>query len=285
MLGCPASVFIKFSPSRLYSEGAEVTGKHQPSLSESFYSFPFAALESKNPHPKGQGIVKTKDYQPKKQMKNSDLVEAAWVDPYFLAAQSPCDERVFRAMLKADRKNFLPPSSQPQAYENKALPIGYAATCSQPSLVALMADLLMLHPGQKVMEVGTGCGYHAAITYELIKGGGGELTTVEIIPKLAEFGQSNLEKLLGYDADIEYLTGDGSEGIPGDFFDRIYFTGSVNVGTFNGKMLLEQLREPGILMFPELSTSSLRIIYKNKGQVAARSFPGIQFVGLQEKNK
>lgn len=236
-----------------------------------------------------------------KHKRNANLVQAARNNPYLLKIKSPRDRRVLLALSKIDRKNFLPPLSRHLAYEDIALGIGYAATCSQPSLAAFMADLLVLRQGQKVLEVGTGCGYHAAITYELIKDNKknekskenkenrGELTTVEIVPELAEFGQANLEKqfgsMFGSEANIEYLVGDGSKGISGDSFDRIYFTAAVNANTFNQDILLAQLKEPGILMFPESTTKSLALFYKNKGQAAVRSVPGIVFMELQGENR
>lgn len=224
-------------------------------------------------------------------MPNSDLVEAARTHPRLLKIKKPRDERVLQAMMKVDRKNFIPPLSKHLAYEDKEIPIGYLATCSQPSLVAFMCDLLYLKPGLRVFGVGRGCGYHDAIIYELIKGKDdkgniGELISGEINEDLAWIGEDNLEKQHGQNANIEYLLpADCSRGIPGDSFDRIYFTAAADINTFNTDILLDQLREPGVLMFPESSSESLYVFYKNKGQVAHKKFSGFRFVELQGENK
>lgn len=221
---------------------------------------------------------------------NQALVETVRTNPYLLRIKKPRDERVLQAMLVVDRKNFVRPEHQNYAYLDMAVPIGYDATCSQPSTVAFMSDLLLLKPGMKVLEIGTGCGYHAAIIYELIKGQDkqgqvGELTTIEFVEKLAPMGEDNLERQHGLDAKIECLIGDGSEGIQFEQFDRIYFTGSVNINTFNRQILLDQLRPPGILMFPESSLGALCVFYKSKLWVRPKKFHQFQFVELQGKNK
>ena len=146
-------------------------------------------------------------------MGNEDLVEAARTDTTWLCIKSPRDGRVLKALAKVDRAEFLPVCyfSLNCTYYDGPIPIGYDATCSMPSLVALMADMLDLKKGLNVLEIGTGCGYSAALTTHLIKPG--KLTTVEIVPELAEMGKKNLEKHFGsLENKIQVVEGDGSVG-------------------------------------------------------------------------
>ena len=199
--------------------------------------------------------------------KNQDLVEVARSHKHWLSVKNPRDERVLRAMQEIDRINFLPELTKQRAYMDRPVSIGYGATCSMPSLVALMVDMLELFPGARIGEIGTGCGYHAAVAYSTIEKG--KLTTIEIVPELAEFGKSNLEKHFGsLDKKIEVIEGDGSVGFPGnEIYDRIYLTAGVDSRTFNPKMLLSQLNdEGGILLFPE-QNGSLYSFRREKGSL------------------
>jgi len=128
-------------------------------------------------------------------MGNEDLVEAARTDTTWLCIKSPRDGRVLKALAKVDRAEFLPDVYVDCAYYDAPVFIGYDATCSMPSLVALMADMLELKKGLNVLEIGTDCGYAAALTARLIQPG--KLTTIEIVPELAEMGKKNLEKHFG----------------------------------------------------------------------------------------
>ena len=99
---------------------------------------------------------------------------------------------IFLAMARVPRDKFIPRVSKAQAYQNQAISIGYGQTISQPSIVAWMTALLELQPGEKVLEIGTGSGYQAAILAEL---GGVEVYTIEIIPELVERATTLLQKL------------------------------------------------------------------------------------------
>ena len=103
------------------------------------------------------------------------------------------DEEVLAVMEKVPRHEFVPAEYLPQAYADHPLPIGYGQTISQPYIVALMTQLLKLKHGEKVLEVGTGSGYQAAVLAELAD----EVYTVEIIKELAEEAEERLKKL-GY---------------------------------------------------------------------------------------
>ena len=144
------------------------------------------------------------------------------------------------------------------AYTDKSIGIRYkkegddSQPCSQPSLVAYMADLLELRPGQKVLEIGTCSGYSAAIASEII-GPTGRLVSLERIPELAAFGEANLRRHFGecYDERIKVITGDGSVGfMPEAPYDRIYLTAGVSP-TFDDLKLGDQLnQQDGVLLVP-----------------------------------
>lgn len=151
-------------------------------------------------------------------------------------------------LLNGVKELEVPASSL--AYNNCTLPIGYDQTCSAPSMIALMNDLLELREGHRVLEIGTGCGYHAAITDELI-GRNGNLTTLERIPELAETAKRNLAKYTKLSR-IEVICGDGSKGHPAKApYDRIYLTASVNPESFDPNPFMNQInKNDGIFLFP-----------------------------------
>jgi len=152
------------------------------------------------------------------------------------------DERVLAAFLKVPRHKFVRPQDLWVAYDDYPLPIGYGQTISQPYIVALMTELLALKGDERVLEVGTGSGYQAAILAELAK----EVITIERIPELARRAQRVLTDL-GY-RNVTVLVGDGSLGAP-DFapFDAIIVTAAA---PHPPKALLEQLKDGGRLVIP-----------------------------------
>ncbi|MBP8646757.1 MAG: protein-L-isoaspartate(D-aspartate) O-methyltransferase [Syntrophobacteraceae bacterium] len=149
---------------------------------------------------------------------------------------------VMRVMGKVPRHEFVPENQKPYAYENRPLPIGYGQTISQPYIVALMTDLLEAGPGQKVLEVGTGSGYQAAVLSELV----GQVYSVEIIPELAEEAAARLKRL-GYE-NVEVRKGDGyygwEEHAP---FDGILVTAA---GSHIPPPLVRQLKPGGKMVIP-----------------------------------
>jgi len=118
------------------------------------------------------------------------------------------DERVLEAMGHVPRELFLPEALRAYAYEDGALPIGYRQTISQPFIVATICLLLALEGPERVLDVGTGSGYQAAVLAELAA----EVVTIERIPELAAEAQAALEQA-GY-ANVEVRVGDGSLGVP-----------------------------------------------------------------------
>ena len=118
------------------------------------------------------------------------------------------DARVMAALAEVPRHAFVPASYRDEAYENRPLPIGFGQTISQPYIVAIMTDLCGAGPGRKVLEIGTGSGYQAAV----LAATGARVWTIETVAELAEQAAHRLAEL-GY-TDVEVRHGDGSKGWP-----------------------------------------------------------------------
>jgi protein-L-isoaspartate(D-aspartate) O-methyltransferase len=153
------------------------------------------------------------------------------------------DERVLAAMAEVPRERFLPDDLREDAYADGALPIGEGQTMSQPWIVAFMSQLLELQGDEKVLEVGTGSGYGAAVLARLAA----HVVTVERHEKLAEQARATLADL-GY-RNVEVRVGDGTEGMP----DRAPFDGISVTATAQNEpppALLDQLAEHAPLVIP-----------------------------------
>lgn len=153
------------------------------------------------------------------------------------------DERVLAAMGEVPRERFLPEELRRSAYTDAALPIAEGQTMSQPWIVAFMAQLLELSGDERVLEVGTGSGYGAAVLAKLCR----EVVTIERHEKLADHARAVLAAL-GYD-NVEVRAGDGRAGAP----DRAPFDGISVTATAEGEpppALLAQLTEHGALVIP-----------------------------------
>jgi protein-L-isoaspartate(D-aspartate) O-methyltransferase len=159
-----------------------------------------------------------------------------------LRARSIGDERVLSAMGKVPRQEFVPEDLRPAAYEDRALPIGYGQTISQPYMVAVMLEMLDVHDSHKVLEVGAGSGYQAAVLAELAR----EVVVVEIVEPLAHHAQLSLDRA-GYGR-VKVVVGDGTlghaEAAP---YDRIIVAAACP--EVPGP-LVEQLRDGGRLVAP-----------------------------------
>jgi len=191
-----------------------------------------------------------------------------------LAGRDIADERVLEVFRKVPRHLFVRESLWGEAYNDYPLPIGDGQTISQPYIVALMTQCLCLKGDEKVLEVGTGSGYQAAILGELAK----EIYSIERNDRLAKNAQSVIEKL-GY-KNIHIKTGDGTEGWS-DFspYNCIIVTaGSPSVP----KPLKEQLAERGRLVIPIGSASSqiLKVITKRRSSFIEEDICGCVFVPL-----
>lgn len=183
-------------------------------------------------------------------------------------------ERVLSAMEKVPRHLFVPDELRDAAYYDHPLPIGYGQTISAPHMVAMMCDLLDLREGQKVLEVGAGSGYHAAVISELI--GNGIVYTVERIKELAEFARKNLERA-GY-RNVKVVVGDGSLGLPEHApYDRICVTCTAPDVP---PPLIEQLLHGGKIVIPIGNVFQELYVVEKREEVVRRKYCGVAFVPL-----
>ena len=185
--------------------------------------------------------------------------------------------QVEKAMLKVPRHIFIPEDRRHLAYRDTPIPIDAGQTISAPHMVAMMAEALQLAPGQKVLEIGAGPGYNAAVMAELV-GGGGEIITVERHPSLAE-GAASALKEAGYH-NVTVVVGDGSLGYPEAApYDRI----SVTCGApYVPEPLLEQLKEGGLMVIPVggRDFQSLQRVRKKEGGTESEDLGAVVFVPL-----
>jgi protein-L-isoaspartate(D-aspartate) O-methyltransferase len=194
----------------------------------------------------------------------------------FETGRAALSERVLAAMTKVPRHRFVPASSEQYAHDNRPLPIGHGQTISQPFIVALMTDLLDVKPGDRVLEVGTGCGYQAAVLSELAKA----VYTIEIVAPLAQEAAARL-KALGYD-NVTTRTGDGYAGWPEQApYDAIMVTaGALEIPP----ALIAQLKPGGKLVIPvgpQWSGQDLLLVEKDAGgKTTTRKMLGVRFVPL-----
>jgi protein-L-isoaspartate(D-aspartate) O-methyltransferase len=184
------------------------------------------------------------------------------------------DARVLAAMRKVPRHLFVPEEVREHAYENRPLPIGEDQTISQPFVVALMTQLLELAPDSRVLEVGTGSGYQAAILAELA----GEVYTIEIVEPLARRADATLRRL-GYDK-VRVRTGDGYRGWP----EAAPFQGIIVTCAPDHvpQPLQEQLAEGGRLVIPvgARGDQELVVIGKEDGKLVRRDVIPVRFVPM-----
>jgi protein-L-isoaspartate(D-aspartate) O-methyltransferase len=160
-----------------------------------------------------------------------------------LRARGIDDERVLAAMERVPRELFVPEELRSEAYDDAALPIGFEQTISQPYMVARICLELRLRGGERVLDVGTGSGYQAAVLAELAQ----EVHSVEVIPELAERARRSLHDA-GYGARVRIHVGDGSRGLPQLApFDAIAVAAATREPP---PALLEQLGRGGRLVIP-----------------------------------
>jgi protein-L-isoaspartate(D-aspartate) O-methyltransferase len=160
-----------------------------------------------------------------------------------LRARGIGDERVLAAMERVPRELFVPPDVRAEAYEDAALPIGFEQTISQPYMVARICLELRLQGDERVLDVGTGSGYQAAVLAELAR----EVHSIELIPELAERAQRNLDGA-GYGGRVRIHVGDGSRGLPGLApFDAIAVAAATREPP---PALLDELGRGGRLVIP-----------------------------------
>lgn len=182
---------------------------------------------------------------------------------------------VENAFLSVAREEFVLSEVREQAYRDTPLSIGEGQTISAPHMVATITELLDLQPGQKVLEIGSGRGYHAAITAEIV--GAGNVTTIERNRVLAGKARDNLAAE-GY-GDLRVVIGDGSTGYPeGAPYDRIYLTcAAPNVPD----PLVQQIRDGGRMALPVgRGTQTLYVVDKHDGELRKEGRMAVRFVRL-----
>ena len=191
-----------------------------------------------------------------------------------LRRQGITDERVLAALATVPRELFVSPELRAVAYEDAALPIGFGATISQPAMVARICEELHLEGGERVLDVGTGSGYQAAVLRELAA----EVVGIERVPELAESARAALAAA-GYD-DVEVRTGDGTLGVP----ERAPFDGIAVAAAAPRPpaALVEQLGLGGRLVVPvgTRRDQRLEVLVRTEGGVERGRSTPCRFVPL-----
>ena len=182
------------------------------------------------------------------------------------------DERVLDAVGAVPRELFVPERRRRSAWANEALPIGGGQTISQPLVVAHMSELLDVRPGDRVLDVGTGSGYHAAILHRL----GGDVVSIERDPELSEQAASNLAEA-GMEG-VTLVVGDGTRGHPDAApYDAINVAASAREGI--PQALVDQLAPGGRLVIPV--RERLVLVQRDEdGALHRRDAGGVRFVPL-----
>jgi protein-L-isoaspartate(D-aspartate) O-methyltransferase len=190
-----------------------------------------------------------------------------------IEARGVRDERLLAALRKVPRHRFVPAMERANAYLDEPLPIGSQQTISQPYIVAIMSELADVQPGERVLEVGTGSGYQAAVLAEL----GAEVHTIEIIPALADSARKTL-RALGY-ARVNVVAGDGYRGMPERApFDAILVTAAPD---HVPQPLIDQLATGGKLVIPVgEGVQELRVMERRASGVVGSSIFSVRFVPM-----
>ena len=184
-------------------------------------------------------------------------------------------ESTIEALKAVPRHEFVPPERRGSAYADRPLPIGNDQTVSAPHMVGIMCDRLALSEGEAVLEIGTGCGYHAAVTAEIV--GDGNVYSVEYVESLADDARNRLDDL-GYDVHVR--VGDGHDGWPEYApYDAAYLTCAARELP---EAVLEQLREGGRLLAP-IGDRRQRLVraVKREDGIDREEFGGVRFVPMQ----
>ncbi len=189
------------------------------------------------------------------------------------------DERVLAAMVKVPREEFVPQDSRAASYEDGPLPIGYEQTISQPYIVAFMTEQLRPKPSDRVLEIGSGSGYQAAILAELVA----DVYTIEIVEPLAKSAEGTLQRL-GY-KNVHVRVGDGYKGwLEHAPFDAIIVTCAPEKVP---QPLVDQLKDGGRMIIPvgERFAQQLYLLEKQNGRLRESAVLPFRFVPMTRERK
>jgi protein-L-isoaspartate(D-aspartate) O-methyltransferase len=183
------------------------------------------------------------------------------------------DARVLHAMETVPRHEFVPKGSINQAYDDHPLHIGHGQTISQPYIVALMSEVLELEREDRVLEIGTGSGYQAAVLAELVD----QVYSIEIVEELGREAAERLSRL-GYD-NVQVRIGDGYKGWPDEApFDAVIVTAAPETVP---QALVDQLAEGGRMVLPVgVGVQELLLIEKKNGKAVERHITSVRFVPM-----
>ena len=219
------------------------------------------------------GLVMADDYALQRQEMLNKIEDGLRTTSSYIDKKS-FNMQVMQAMNEVPRHQFVSEEMRGQAYDNQPLPIGYGQTISQPYIVALMTDLLQTQPEQRVLEIGTGSGYQAAVLSQLVT----QVYSIEIIEELGKSTAQLLDRL-GY-KNIETRIADGYDGWPDQApFDSIIVTAAIS---HIPPPLVQQLKKGGRMIIPvgtRFQTQYLTLVEKDmQGDVTTRQVLPVYFV-------
>lgn len=200
------------------------------------------------------------------------------------------DPNIIKAMSKVPREEFLPPDVRSYAYVDSPIPIGFGQTTSALHMTALFCEYGEMKLGQRVLEVGGGCGYMSCVYAEVVapleqpKDTWGHVWSAEILPQLAEFGRMNVERL-GYAERVCFIETDASEGLEGEGpFDLIIVT---SAAPEIPRELTNQLKPGGTLLIPvggaQFYQELMKVRKKKDGGLLHENLGGVAFVPMRGK--
>ena len=212
--------------------------------------------------------IPLQDYKKQREKMVSDQIEDRGIR----------DQQVLRAMREVERHWFVPETNRANSYEDRPLGIGYGQTISQPYIVAYMTEMLKLQPGFRVLEIGTGSGYQAAVLAKIVK----EVYTIEIVTQLGDSAATRLKRL-GY-KNVSVKNADGYHGwMEHSPFDAIMVTAAAE---FIPPPLIQQLKEGGRMIIPIGSpylTQWLMLVEKKNGKMTTKRLIPVSFVPFTRK--
>jgi protein-L-isoaspartate(D-aspartate) O-methyltransferase len=228
----------------------------------------------------GHEITPQKTHEPMSSKEDPWLTKRLEMVEFQIRRRGVHDERVLEAMARVQRHLFVPKNLQSYAYDDSPLPIGYDQTISQPYIVALMTELARPKPGDRALEIGTGCGYQAAVLSELVD----EIYSIEIVEPLAKDASTRLRQL--GNTNVEVRCGDGYQG----WAERAPFQIIVVAAAPDHipQPLLDQLAPNGRMVIPVgRHSQELLLIEKSQdGSLQRKNIAAVTFVpmtGMAEK--